>query len=784
MVTALGLALLVTAAPDSLTFSGRHGDLEVSPPYAPSADVRVDGRLDEAIWGRAAVMSDFTQYEPVEGIPAVEPTEVRVFYTEEAIYFGVRAYDSDPSGILARLGERDRAVFGDDWVRIILDTFDDQRQAYVFYVNPLGLQTDGLWIEGLRRRGMMSGGVSIDYSPDFIWESDARVDDEGWTAEVRIPYVSLRFREVEDQAWGIQVAREVKRRAFKQSWAPLTSEISSTLAQSGRLVGLRNLRSRRLVEVNPVVTGVRTGSDASGAFVRSDTEADFGLNGRVGLTQNLVLDGTYNPDFSQVEADANRLSINERFAIFFPEKRTFFLEGAEIFNSPTNLVYTRRIVDPLAGARLTGKVGAFALGYIGAVDESPRTFGEATGNAVFNLVRARRDVGAGSTLGLLYTDRTLADGSGAFNRVVAGDTRLVFGGRYTLTAQLAGSLTRRQDQDGAGSLQPLMSAQFARGGRGFNWSLSFTDIHPDFVASSGFITRAGDTELNASMSFTRFGAPGALLESTRVRLVSGNYFEHDGFWSGQRPFEHELELWPTFTFRGDRIITLIFRNGYFRFLPEDYTAHSVQGPDGELPFTTPAALKNLLAVGVMPRLRLTNQSNLGGMFFLREVPIYLEGSRGREIQLSPSLELKPSTGLQLSVNHTFSRIWRQDPVAAPRQRGASSRYSTVNLSRLRVQYQFNKALFVRGVVQYELTDRAQVLDRASGAPVLYAGYPLDAQSDGEFQGQFLLQYEPSPGTIFYIGYTRLMEGDRTYRLGRMDPTEEGLFLKLSYLFRM
>ena len=367
-------------SPDSLTFSGRGGRLEVHVPRIQNPNVQMDGRLDEPIWQRAALLSDFTQYEPVENIPSTETTETYVFYSDDAIYFGIRALDREPELIQARLGERDRAVFNDDWIRIMLDTFDDQRQAYVFYVNPLGIQTDGLWIEGMRGGfgrgggGGRGGGVSIDFNPDFIWESNGRVNEDGWSAEIKIPYVSLRFREVPVQDWGVQVSREVKRRGFKQAWAPLTKDITSTLAQSGHLVGLRDLRARRLVEVNPEATGRRVGApDAAGQFRHDGFDPDFGVNGRIGITQNLVLDGTINPDFSQVEADANRLTVNERFAIFFPEKRTFFLEGAEIFRTPKNLVHTRQIIDPIGGAKLSGKFGSFNMGYIGAVDESPRT---------------------------------------------------------------------------------------------------------------------------------------------------------------------------------------------------------------------------------------------------------------------------------------------------------------------------------------------------------------------------------------------------------------------------
>ncbi len=808
MLVLLGLLATVTAAPDSLIFSGRQGDLEVRVPRIESPDVEVNARLDEPVWARAAVLSDFTQYEPVEGVTPEEATEVRVFYGDDAIYFGIRALDAEPEGILARLGERDRAIFGDDWVRIMLDTFDDQRQAYVFYVNPLGLQSDGLWIEGYRGRfgggggGGGGGGVSIDFNPDFLWESDGRVTEDGWVAEIRIPYVSIRFREIPAQDWGIQVAREVKRKGFKQAWAPLTKEINSTLAQSGRLVGLRDLHPRRLVEVNPVLTGTRTGTDATGDFLRSDPQGDFGVNGRVGVTQNLVLDATYNPDFSQVEADANRVSVNERFAIFFPERRAFFLEGAEIFNTPARLVYTRQIVDPVAGAKLTGKVGAFQVGYIGALDESPTTLFGGEGNAAFNLLRARRDVGVGSAVGLLYADRTLTDGSGAYNRVFGGDARLVFGGRYTLTTQVAGAVTREAGEEGYDGLRPLLQVDFQRAGRGLSWNASLTDVHPDFRAQSGFITRTGDTNVNMGMTLTRFGRPGSVLERTSVRASSGNFFRHEDFWGGELPFEHEVEIWPSFSFKGDRTLTFVFRRGYFRFLAEDYGAYEVRGESGAEPFQVPGALQNLMAWGWMPRLRINNQLNVNGSTFFRDVPIFVEASRGYEIQASSEIQYRPTTQLQLSLNYRYSRIWRESTEAGltsltsaglatppgtitiPSKVTTRTPYSTVTIPRLRVQYQFTKALFVRGMVQYELEQREALMDPTTGRPILIDGSPVEARSTGEFQGQLLVQYEPSPGTIFYVGFSRLMEGDRSYRLAEMKPVDEGLFLKLSYLFRM
>ena len=760
------------APADSLVFSGRAGEMNVTAPRIDDPEINIDGRLDEAAWQRAALLTDFTQYEPNEGIAADDRTEVRIFYSTDAMYFGVVAYDRQPELILARLGDRDQVIFRDDWVRLMLDTFNDQRQAYIFYVNPLGLQGDGLWIEGMNN----DGPVPIDFNLDFIFDSDAQITDDGWTAEIRIPYVSLRFREVPVQAWGFNVAREVRRRGFKQSWAPLTKNVSSTLAQSGRLVGLQGLQSRRLVEFNPVATGRTVGERTdAGVFEREALEPDFGFNTRFGVTQNLVLDATANPDFSQVEADANQLTVNERFDIFVSEKRPFFLDGAEIFRSPRNLVYTRRIVDPAAGAKLTGKIGSLSVGYLGAVDEAPRTiFDTGDDPALFNLLRVRRDVGRGSTIGLLYTDRSVM-GSGIYNRVLAGDVRWLIGDRNTLTSQFAGSWSA-DGPDSAGTMEPLVSVEFERSGRNFELNLKVDDVHPAFRTETGFIPRVGDTQTFAEARGTTYGAPGATVERLAGAVRFDGYFDHDEFWDGATPFEWEVELNPTIAFRGGRSINVILRDGYFRFRPEAYVGYALSNPDGTTqPFAVPPPVEHIKGIAIIPNVRINNQVQLEGRFFYREVPIYVEAGRGLEVQIAPQLQVRPTTSLQLELEHTYSRIRRQRD---------HTRFSTVHISRVRTQYQFNKALFIRAIVQYNLEDRSALRDPTTERPLVIDGVVQDRREEGTFEGQFLASYEPSPGTIFFIGYSRLMEGDRTYRLSRMDPVADGLFVKLSYLFRL
>jgi len=774
-------AFAVPTPPDSIdtldaarpmVYSGQEGELEVAVPQRAGARVTVDGMLDEAVWREAAVLNGFSQYEPIEGRPSTEATQIRIFYTSDAIYFGVEAFDRRPDRVLARLGERDEAPFNDDWVRLMLDTFNDERQAYTFYVNPLGIQADALWIEGLNTER----SVPVDFNPDFIWTSDGRVTEDGWTAEIRIPYISLRFRDQPVQTWGFNAAREVKRRGFKQSWAPLTMANPSTLAQGGKLVGLRGLQPRRLMELNPVTTARTQGTrSGDGTFDRGPVTPEVGLNASYGLTRNLVLDATVNPDFSQVEADATQLTVNERFALFFPEKRPFFLDGTEIFNTPKDLVYTRRIVDPIGGAKLTGKVGDVQVGYLSALDESPRA--AAGGDALFNLLRVRRDVGAGSTVGVLYTDRSSL-AAGGYNRVVGGDARLLFADRYAFTAQAAGSWTAPPDEaaaDVARTLRPLLYAGLERSGRHVEWEVRLEDIHPDMRAQSGFLRRIGDARLFGEAQFFHYGAPGAPIERAGFSTRLDGFFAHDRFWAGDTPYEAEVELQPSVWLRGDRYLGLILRDGYFRFRPADYAGYAVQRDGGPVPFAVPDPLRHMLAGGLLYRLRLSDAAELNGRSFLRELPIYAEASRGLEFQVNGELELRPTHALTTSLEHTYSHLKRVR---------TDERFSLANISRGTVQYQFSKALFARAILQYSLEKRATLRDPGSQRPLVVDGTPAEAYTQGRFQGQFLVSYEPSPGTIFYVGYSRLMNGEYGYQLAHMDLMEDGVFVKLSYLFRL
>lgn len=754
------------------TYNGREGQLDIAAPRVGSPTISVDACLDEPEWDQAAILTGFTQYTPVEGTRASQESEVLVFYSADAIYFGFRVFDSEPDRVLAHLLERDRSQ-SDDWMRIMLDTFNDARQAYTFFVSPLGLQSDGMWLESLAPRGGPTG-PKVDFNLDFIYESDGRVTEDGWVAEVRIPYLSLRFPEAEVQAWGLQVARGVMRNGYKSTWAPITVEAASVLAQSGRLSGLQGLEPKRLIEVNPVATGKIEGFQLESGFQREEPTPEFGIDGSVGITQNLVLDATINPDFSQVEADVDQIQVNERFALFVPERRSFFLEGIEVFRTSQNLVNTRQIVDPIGGAKLTGKVGPFQVGYLGAMDESPGEVAGQDRDALFNLVRARADIGEGSTFGALYTDRSINGGPG-FNRVASADARLLFGGRYTLETQFTGSWTRT-DLEEDPQVAPAFTFNFARSGLNFSYSARLNDLSEDFVTQTGFMPRRGDTDWGGAAGFSIYSDPGAALETWGVEVQANNFTRHDDFWEGGSPYEYEIQLMPSIAFRGSRRMGSVLRWGGHRFLPEFYSAHEVVDDQGNAqPYPLPPELKDMLGVAFLPNIRFSDQLNLTGAFIFRTIPIFSEGSRGWESRIAPNLRIQPSVQLRVEASYTYSRIERSI---------GSTHFSTAHIPRLRLQYQFSKALLARIVGQYDMETREALRHPVTGQAVLINGTLAEQRERGNFTGQALVSFEPSPGTIFFVGYSRVMTGPYGLPLDEKELRQDGLFMKLSYLFRL
>ncbi len=773
----LVLAAALISAGEGESYDGAAGELSIETPMLLDADIRVDGLLDDLAWDRAALLHSFTQYSPVEGVPASQKTEVLVFVDGDAIYFAVRAFDQSPSGIRATLSERDGFERSDDYIRFVLDTFNDQRRAYVFSVNPLGVQQDGIWNEGGGGRHRM--GPPIDDNPDFLWESSGQVTEWGYALEVRIPLKSLRFPELDEQAWGLQVIRKISRNGFEESWAPISNNIANRLTQSGELTGLQGLDAGLFMEINPVVTGKRLGTfdDELGAFGHDDPDGDFGLNMTYGVTSNLTLDATYNPDFSQVEADAGQIAVNERFALFFPEKRPFFLEGTEIFNLPKQLVYTRSIANPIGGAKMTGKIGAWNVGYLGAVDES---FSE-NDNAVANILRVRRDVGGSSTVGLLYTDRSVH--SDEYNRLAGADARFVLAQRYTLTMLGSTSFTAVPDEDQA--VGALWSARIDRAGRGFSFSAEIEDSNDDFHAGSGFIRRTGDTQAQSSVRYNWYGQSGGLVERWGPSLELNGYWDHEAFWNGQGAEEASAQLGGSVELRGNVTVYANVTVKSFTFQPEGYQDFYVDDSgDAPVPFYPDQALfEGLKGFSGMIWANTFERVRGNVRFSWQEVPIFGASSAAIEpadaFSGNVSVNLYPTTSFQAQLGLRHTTINRKLD---------GSEYSTATIPRIRAQYQFSRAFFVRGILEYASQSRGALHDPVTAAPISRCdegACSLAGGSDAhDFHLEGLVSFEPSPGTVFYVGYTREMEDYGAFRFRDFQPRADGLFVKLSYRFRL
>jgi hypothetical protein len=762
---------------------GSRGELEVLLPVLDGGGLRIDGFLDEEVWEHAALLCGFTQFDPVEGDPASQRTEVLVFLSADALHFGVRAFDDHSGGIRASLRDRDNVSDSDDYVRFVLDTFNDRRRAYVFTVNPLGVQEDGVWVEGgTRTHG--GWGPPIDKNLDLVWESEGRMEEWGYALEVRIPLKSLRFRNVPLQAWGVNVERRIQRTGAQESWAPITRDEANALALAGTLEGLEGLDPGLFLEANPVLTGRRTGTrhDETGTFVRDDPRGELGLNLTYGITSNLTLDATLNPDFSQVEADAGQITANERFAIRIPEKRPFFLQGTEVFALSQPLVFTRTIVNPAAGAKVTGKQGPWSMGYLVALDDPAA----AEQRLAVNLVRVRRDLGESSTAGVVYTDRTAA--GGGHNRVAGADLRLVLVRRYTLQLLAAGSSTEVAEE---GSLRrslrrgSLYFAELRRSGRELSYGLELEEISPGFRAESGFIPRVGDTRVKAETSVNRYGASGALVERVGVTADAQGFWGHEAFRKGQGRMESELQLGVSVSFRGR---TSLFLTGFMAdFIPgmEAYDGLFVgDGGSAAHPFRPdPDLFQGLF--GVRALLFSRGLESVRGMLRLqwRETPLFdrdlrvpLEPGQGWTADLNLGLFLARALTAEVGLLH--EAVMRRD---------GGGRASVATIPRLRAQYQFTKAFFFRTITEYARQERAAPLDPATGGPLTYCeenGCTLrEGFAEARLLGQFLLGYQPSPGTVFFAGYSRTARDSGPFRFQGMEPLEDGLFVKGSYRFR-
>jgi hypothetical protein len=752
-------------------YNGRQGQIVARVPAA-SETIVVDGKLDEPVWRRAAVLTGFSMYQPVDQRAAPDSTEVLVWYSPVAIYFGIRAFE--PHGaVAATLADRDR-ISSDDNVEIHLDTFHEGRRAFVFIVNPLGVQADGTRSEsGGFIPGSNVGPGQNDLSADFIWESKGRITEWGYEVEIRIPFRSLRYPTSSVQRWGLQIDRHVQHSGYEETWTPALKGAASFIAQAGELTGLSGMQHGQVLEVNPELTSTITGSpccapDQAGWGYTSNPT--LGGNIKWGMGSNFVANGTIKPDFSQVEADALQIAADERFALFYPERRPFFVEGSDQFNVPNTLVYTRQIVRPDAALKLTGKIGRADIAVLSALDDGQTT---ATGaQPLVDIVRIQRGFGDQSTAGLLYSERV---GGGRENRVAGGDVHYVFGRLYFAQFQGALSTTR---SGGAAQSGPLWEAVVDRTGRNFGFHYNVLGTAPLFQTDNGFVTRTGVVQPSISNRFTAFGAPGGWFERYLVYVHAGGTWRYDDFFAGRTVLEKGLSANNSFSFRGGWTVSVTPSVSNYAFDSAAYAGVRTTAFDGtQRPFV-PAGRLNAATVNAGISTPQFRRFAAAGSVTVGNDVDFFEASSVRREDYAASLDLRPSDRLRVSATYVSSRFTR---------RSDGVRTLTTRIPRIKIEYQVARPVFVRVVAQYEASVREPLHDPATGSTLLVRGAdgsyaPSVEMRSNTLRADFLFSYRPSPGTVFFAGYGSSLTEVDPLAFQRLRRTGDGFFLKASYVF--
>jgi hypothetical protein len=690
-----------------------------------------------------ARVTGLRQNRPGDGEPVSQPTTAFLSYDDRYFYAIFVCRDSEPDKIRARLTKRE-AMFGDDMVGIVLDTFHDRRRAYAFLANPLGVQGDLVTTDG----------QGDDMSFDTVWQARGRLTADGYVVWMAIPFKSLRFPSAPTQTWGIAVARIIPRANEQSFWPYITTRIEGFAEQLATLSGVERISPGRNAQVIPysALASSRVLNRSSAAY-EADRDVRVGLDAKLVLRDALTVDLALNPDFSQVESDEPQVTINQRFEVFFPEKRPFFLENAGFFQTPINLFFSRRIADPQFGARLTGKAGGWTIGALAMDDRAPGQrvaeddddFGVRAGAGI---VRVQRELGRRSAIGLLAASR----GFGASaNHVAAADVRFKLNANWVFTGQAAASATRDpDDRDVAG---PAYNARIDRGGRNFAYSLSYTDRSPGFRSELGFVPRVDIREANQFITYS--------WRPKARRLVRfGPYSFTSTLWDHQqRQQDWLVQSGLNLEWTGQTYFDISHSRGFELFDGIEFRKQS-----SEI-FVRSEWLKWLALSAAL-------RSGTDINFFPADG---LEPFIGASTMARGSLTLRPMPHVIYDLTYVYSRLNTSARSSVDRVQPGMPIFSN-HIIRSRVNYQFTRELSLRAIVDYNGVARdASLVSLDPGRRVA-----------ADLLGTYLV----NPWTAVYVGYTDayenlLLEPDvRPLSSGfRATSTGRQFFVKLGYLWR-
>lgn len=718
--------------------------------------LEIDGVLDEPAWQQALAIPLPYEVYPGDSTPPEVPTTALLLFDDDRFYVGFRAGDPAPDRIRAHYTDRDTA-YRNDLVGVLLDPFDDQRHGYVFAANPYGVQMDSRAQQNGDGRGFnIAGAPAEDSSWDELWEAAGRVGPDGFAVEIAIPFKSLRYpRGAGAQAWGILAFRQRPRteRVRTQS-SPIDRDDNCWFCQLGRIVLPEAPRPGLAIELLPTLTALRSEARADPAhgFEVQESEVDVGLSARWGFTPNSSLNLALNPDFSQIEADAIQLDVNNRFALYYPEKRPLFLEGADLFATPIDAVYTRTIVDPSAVAKVTMREGRNSLGAFVARDERSEfvlpfpegsTIAGFRGEHTAGVLRYRRDIGSGSSVGALATLRDGADPAGSDYRNAVGGVDGVFRLSPTdvVTAQWLTTSTDYPDGFAAAFGQPQRefsgtgwTADYAHEARFWSWYAGAGARSPGFRADGGFIPRI-DVRSAYAVGGRSFYAPAAswwtrlrlFAEWERVENTAGELLEDD--WAVELnysgPYQSTVELrpmWARESFRG--------------------TVYDQQG------------------IQFFGNVRPTGDFTTSLRVFYGDGIDYANNRPGRQLVLEPGLTWNIGRHLYLQLDDEYERFGEE-----------GGRLYWANQANARLIYQFDVRTFVRVVVQWTAIERNLSL---------YGATDLPLARERRLLGQLLFAYKLNPQTVLFAGFDgRSLDSENTPR----QLAGRSAFLKVGYDWR-
>ncbi len=746
--------------------SHSNDSMDIEPPKLDESIINIDGSLDEIEWSKAISRSGFTSYLPVDGRPAEDDTEIRIWYSPTALYIGIVAQEIHGE-VRSTLADRDN-LENDDYLILILDTYDDKRSAFAFAVNPLGQQGDGTIMDhtsvGLTFR--------LDSNPDYIFSSKGVLTEEGFTVEIKIPFKSLRYQRADTQNWGFNVLRHVQHSNYRSTLFNTQLGVASFLAQTGKLINISGIKRDRVFEINPEIRGSMA-RPADYKNFDSETTDPVGFNVRYGWSSNVGINATVNPDFSQIEADVAQINYDPRRALFFPEKRPFFLDGIERFQTPTRLIYTRRIVNPVAAGKIAGKFGANTIGFISAADNSGPSLSEMDLSYV-NALRLKRDLSDQNHIGLVFTNKAHDNWS---NQVFAVDGRFVAKDTYTFRAQ--GGFSQTNNKDETGSIAPMWDVAANANGRKWSGSFSFKGYHSEFNPAVGFIERGDYVTVSTGPTRRFYGKTGAMLEQLSLSLrVTGNW-DYSGFTNGD--LADDRRIYPSFAlqFRGGWRLTNFTWIEAFGYPENFFTNYFIKTPTGFLPYEGTPELANY---GVMLTLNTPQLDRISASLkygFGRD-PNYEEWAPGNIYLVESKIKWNPTDQIRMSLRYNQQQNYRSSD---------GSLVSESRTPRVKIEYQITPTIFLRGVVQYTAKFRDNLRDNSrTELPIYFKDsdgqhIPALSETNNNIEADFLFSYRPMPGTLVFFGYGSALTEPNQFRFKSMARQSDGFFLKVSYLFQ-